>query len=239
MVTLRFVTHFASLVLVGSFALGCSSNATGSAAAPSATDAPEAAPVAETTTTRTKDAAPTQPAVLGQAAPDFTLTDLDGKTHRLADYRGKTVVLEWFNPDCPFVRQSHTEGTLKGLAQTMVGDDLVWLAVNSGAPGKQGHGREANQAGRTRYGIDHPILLDPSGAVGKAYGAKRTPHMYVIDPTGKLVYRGAIDNSKGGDLEDVSEVENYVAKTVTLVRAGQSVDLGETPAWGCTVKYAN
>ena len=194
--------------------------------------ATEAAPAAPSTV------APAEPAVLGRAAPDFTLTDLEGKSHKLSDYEGKTVVLEWFNPDCPFVRQSHTEGTLKGMADKFVGDDVVWLAINSNAEGMQGHGKAANEAGRERYGIEHPILLDPNGAVGKAYGAKRTPHMYVIAPGGKLVYRGAIDNSKGGDLEDVPEVENYVAKTIELVKAGQPVDMGEVPAWGCTVKYA-
>lgn len=203
------------------------------------------APEPSTTPTATESTPATAPttsapethAVLGQPAPDFSLTDLEGKTHELSAYKGKTVVLEWFNPDCPFVNQSHTEGTLKGMAKNFIGDDLVWLAINSNAEGMQGHGKAANEAGRDRYGITYPILLDPTGEVGRAYGAKRTPHMYVIDPTGKLVYRGAIDNSKGGDLEDVPEVENYVAKTIELVKAKQPVDMGEVPAWGCTVKY--
>jgi len=213
-------------------AIGCSTKST----APEPTATPTATEAAPPATTK----APTEPAVLGQAAPDFTLSDLDGKTHKLSDYAGKTVVLEWFNPDCPFIRQSHTEGTLETMAKDMVSDELVWLAINSNAEGKQGHGKGANEAGKKKYGIEHPILLDPTGEVGKAYDAKRTPHMYVIDPSGKLVYRGAIDNSKGGDLEDMDvEVENYVAKTIELVKAGKPVDMGETTAWGCSVKYAD
>src|SRR5690606_13798787 len=131
-------------------------------------------------------------AVLGAEAPDFELTSLDGEKVKLSDYRGKTVVLEWFNPQCPFVKQSHTEGTLKGMAKRYRDDGVVWLAINSNKAGSQGASVEAMKEGRESFGIDYPILLDPDGTVGKAYGAKHTPHMYVIHPDGRLVYRGAL-----------------------------------------------
>ena len=127
---------------------------------------------------------------VGDKAPAFTMpTDGGGKVS-LAAHRGKVVVLEWFNPDCPFVNQAHLEGNLKGLAKKH--PEVVWIAINSNAAGKQGHEPERNRAGRERFGIDYPIALDADGAVGKAYGATRTPEIYVIDPEGNLVYRGAL-----------------------------------------------
>src|SRR5690606_9499134 len=134
-------------------------------------------------------------AKIGQPAPDFALPDLDGKTVRLSDFKGKTVVLEWFNPDCPFVKKAHGEGALKDMAARTAEKGVVGLAINSGAAGKQGHGKERNIKAKADYGMGHPILLDETGATGRAYGAKRTPHMYVVDPKGVLVYAGAIDNT--------------------------------------------
>lgn len=189
-------------------------------------------------------AAPASPAkaALGQPAPDFELTGLDGAKAKLSDHQGKMVVLEWFNADCPYVKNAHTIGSLKGLAKRLkatYGDELVWLAVNSNAEGKQGHGDEANRAGKEKYGIDYPILYDLDGKVGKAYGATNTPHMYVIDKTGKLVYAGALDNSGSGDPEDAEpELINYVEKALEDVKAGRPVNEAETKAWGCSVKYA-
>jgi peroxiredoxin len=137
-------------------------------------------------------------AKLGEPAPGFSLPDLDGGTVSLADFAGKTVVLEWFNPDCPFVKYAHAEGPLATMAATQAQADVVWLAINSGAPGKQGHGVERNREAKTEWKLEHPILLDEDGAVGHAYGATSTPHMFVVDPTGTLVYAGGLDNAPLG-----------------------------------------
>lgn len=208
-------------------------------AAPTAEGPADATPTVPSPDAPSPDApSPSSRAAIGQPAPDFTLTDLEGKTHRLADHRGKIVVLEWFNPGCPYVRQSHEHGTLKGLGGRLAEGGVVWLAINSNAPGKQGSGAEANREGVDRFAMTYPVLLDERGEVGKAYGATHTPHMYVIDREGVLVYAGAIDNSRGGDLEDVPAVESYVELAVAAVEAGKPVDEAETKAFGCTVKYA-
>jgi peroxiredoxin len=181
------------------------------------------------------------PAKVGAPAPDFALPDLDGKTVKLSEYKGKTVVLEWFNPECPFVRASHTKGSLVGEAKKHTGKGIVWLAINSGAPGKQGAGAEKSRTGLKTYGLEHPVLLDESGAVGHQYGATNTPHMFVIDKTGKLVYRGAIDNSPDGEGESPQggKLVNYVDAALDDLAAGRAVQTAETRAYGCGVKYAN
>jgi peroxiredoxin len=181
------------------------------------------------------------PAKVGAPAPDFALPDLDGKTVKLSEYKGKTVVLEWFNPECPFVRASHTKGSLVGEAKKHTGKGIVWLAINSGAPGKQGAGAEKSRTGLKTYGLEHPVLLDESGAVGRQYGATNTPHMFVIDKTGKLVYRGAIDNSPDGEGESPQggKLVNYVDAALDDLAAGRAVQTAETKAYGCGVKYAN
>ena len=184
-------------------------------------------------------AAASSPAEIGKPAPDFTLPDLDGRSTKLSDYLGKTVVLEWFNPGCPFVNASHTKGQLKELARKEVARGVVWLAVNSAAPGKQGHGVEANRAGKEKFGLTHPILLDESGSVGHAYGAAHTPHLFVVDAKGVLVYAGAIDNSPDGEGESPSggQLVNYVEQALEDLRAGKAVRTPKTEAYGCTVKY--
>jgi peroxiredoxin len=176
---------------------------------------------------------------VGQAAPDFTLADTDGKSHTLSALRGKVVVLEWFNPDCPFVRASHTKGSLVGLAAKHQATGAVWLAINSGAPGKQGHGAARNARARTEYALSYPVLLDETGRVGKLYGAERTPHLYVIDAQGTLVYRGAIDNSPDGEREEPQggKLINYVDDAVAALAAGKPVSVPETKAYGCSVKF--
>jgi peroxiredoxin len=196
-----------------------------------------------------KGSAPTAPAVaepsvagpaqIGAAAPDFTLTDLDGKSVSLSQFKGKVVVLEWFNPGCPFVRASHTVGSLKGLADKYSSDNVVWLAINSGGAGKEGAGVEASREGVTRFGIHYPVLIDDTGKVGKLYGAERTPHMYVINPEGVLVYRGAIDNSPDGEGQspEGGKLVNYVDGAISAVRSGAKVSPAETKAYGCGVKY--
>jgi peroxiredoxin len=174
------------------------------------------------------------PAAVGQKAPAFELTDTDGRTHSLADYAGKTVVLEWFNPDCPFVVYAHGKsGPLASQPARVMDADTVWLAINSGAPGKQGHGLDRNRAARTEYGMTYPVLLDDTGDVGRAYGARTTPHMFVIDPAGTLVYAGGLDDApmgKGGST-------NYVDACVTELDAGRPVSTPSAKAYGCSVKY--
>lgn len=189
----------------------------------------------------TAHAAPTtlESAKLGAAAPDFELPDLDGKLVKLSSFRGKTVVLEWFNPGCPFVKASHTKGSLVDTAARHEKNGVVWLAINSGAKGKQGHGLEANREGKQRFNLAHPILLDESGTVGRAYAAAHTPHMFVIDPKGVLVYRGAIDNSPDaqGESPTGGKLINYVDTAVAEVVAGKPVATSQTEAYGCSVKY--
>lgn len=186
-------------------------------------------------------AAPLAGAPLGKPAPDFTLADLDGNKVSLSSFRGKTVVLEWFNPECPFVKAAHESRSLKGMGKRIseANKDVVWLAINSGAPGKQGAGADVNKSAKSRFGITYPVLLDESGEVGKAYGATRTPHMFVIDKDGVLVYRGAIDSSKGGEPEPGDKVTNYVDAALADLAAGKAVATPETEAFGCSVKYAS
>jgi peroxiredoxin len=178
-------------------------------------------------------------AQVGAAAPDFTLKDLEGKAVKLADHRGKVVVLEWFNPDCPYVKASHTKGSLAGAARRHTQKEVVWLTINSGAPGKQGAGAERNRDARRAFNLEHPLLLDESGEVGRAYGATNTPHMYVIDKAGKLVYKGAIDNSPDGEgaSPQGGKLVSYVDAALEDLAAGRPVRTAETKAYGCGVKY--
>jgi len=200
-------------------------------------------PAASSGTTPAAPAAksPTGKAAVGSPAPDFTLTDLDGRSVTLSSFKGKTVVLEWFNPGCPFVRKAHTVGSLKDTPSRALAAGVVWLAVNSGAPGKQGYGVEANRKTAAEYGMSYPVLLDEGGAVGHAYGATNTPHMYVVDPQGTLVYRGAIDNSPDGEGQSPTDgtLVNYVDAALTALRAHEPVKTPETKAYGCGVKYAS
>ena len=175
-------------------------------------------------------------AELGALAPDFTLTDLFGNTHTLTDLRGKTVVLEWFNPGCPVVVRTHTSGPLVDMGNEVTGDDIVWLAINSGAPGKQGHGVETNMNAAEKWGMSYPVLMDEEGVVGQRYRAKTTPHMYVINPEGQLVYNGAIDNSPNG--RPGGEYQNFVSMALECVAEGREIDFGARP-YGCGVKYAS
>jgi peroxiredoxin len=175
-------------------------------------------------------------AEVGSLAPNFTLTDLDGEAHTLADLRGKIVVLEWFNPGCPVVKRAHTTGPLAGMGNELMNDGVVWLAINSGAPGKQGHGAVANKKAAAQWKLRYPVLIDEEGAVGRSYRALTTPHMFVINPTGHLVYDGAIDNSPSGRLS--SEHQNFVAMALECIASGEEVDFGATP-YGCSVKYAS
>jgi peroxiredoxin len=178
---------------------------------------------------------------VGKPAPEFKLKDLDGKDHSLGAHKGKVVVLEWFNPECPFVRNAHTKGSLKGLAAKHTTNGVVWLAVNSGAPGKQGHDVEAKREGAKNFALGNPILRDESGALGRAYGATNTPHLYVIDKNGVLVYAGAIDNSPDGEGESPTDgtLINYVDAALADLAAGKAVRTARTKAYGCSVKYGS
>jgi len=179
-----------------------------------------------------------QTAELGKPAPTFELKDVNGKAVKLADFRGKTVVLEWFNPGCPFVKYAHGEGPLKDPAKRPGADraDVVWLAINSSAAGKQGNGVELNKTATAEWKMTYPLLIDEKGDVGRLYGAKTTPHMYVIDATGKLVYRGALDNAPLGRPAD-KETVNYVQAALADLAAKKPVRTAETQAYGCSVKY--
>lgn len=175
------------------------------------------------------------------AAPDFTLRDLDGGTVTLAGLRGKVVVLEWFNPECPFVQRSHTEGSLVGMAKRQTAKGVAWYAINSGAPGKQGSGAEASRKGQKALDVENPILLDETGTVGKAYGATNTPQMFVIDATGNVVYSGAIDNSPDGEGKspEGGTLVNYVEQALDDLAAKRPVRTPKTKAYGCSVKYGS
>jgi len=192
------------------------------------------APVATTNASMAK-------ATVGSPAPDFTLIDLDGKAVSLSSFKGKTVVLEWFNPGCPFVRKAHTVGSLKNTPGRALAEGVVWLAVNSAAPGKQGNGVEMNRKVAGEFAMTYPVLLDESGMVGHAYGATNTPNMYVIDPAGTLVYRGAIDNSPDAEGQSPTDgkLVNYVEEALAALKAHQPVKVPETKAYGCGVKYAS
>jgi peroxiredoxin len=216
--------------------------ATAACGRPSSSGEPAATVPVPTTTGAAVAPAAMAKAAIGSTAPDFTLTGIDGHPVTLSGLKGKTVVLEWFNPGCPFVRKAHTVGSLKDDAARATADGgVVWLAINSAGPGKQGNGADANRKVADEYGMKHPILLDEDGRVGRAYGATNTPNMYVIDPQGTLVYRGAIDNSPDGEGLSPSDgkLVNYVDEALAAVKAHQPVKVPETKAYGCGVKYAS
>jgi peroxiredoxin len=178
-------------------------------------------------------------AVVGKAAPAFSLTDMDGKTVKLSDFKGKFVVLEWVNFDCPFVRKHYGSENMQKLQKTYTGKDVVWITICSSAPGKQGHltAAEAKEATAERGASPTEFLLDPKGVTGKAYGAKTTPHMYVIDPKGKLLYNGAIDDTPSTKVADVPTSKNYVVAALDAAMAGKPVENATTKPYGCSVKY--
>jgi len=169
---------------------------------------------------------------IGTQAPDFTLTDHMGKTHKLSDYQGKVVVLEWVNPDCPFVVRHYKADTMTNLAKQFGEKDVVWMAVNT----TKYFDQEANAKFAKAEGISYPVLDDHTGEVGRMYHAKTTPHMFVIDAKGMIAYNGAIDDDPKGKNETVT---NYVAAAVKDVLAGEKVENATTKPYGCSVKYAD
>jgi len=179
--------------------------------------------------------------VVGKPAPDFALKDLTGKEIRLSSYKGKVIVLEWFNPGCPFVKASHSVGSLVDTARRATKDGVVWLAINSGAPGKQGNELAMNADAARTWSLSHPILRDESGVVGKSYGATNTPNMFVIDKSFAVVYAGAIDNSPDGEAKSPQggKLVNYVDAALGDLAAGRPVQTAVTKPYGCGVKYGS
>lgn len=178
-------------------------------------------------------------ATVGQPAPSFTLTDTKGTTHSLADFAGKTVVLEWFNHECPFVKKHYGAGNMQKQQDAATGNGVIWLAINSSAPGKQGHvnAEQANAVLGEWKANPTAFLLDHDGTVGRAYGAKTTPHMYVIDGTGVLRYNGAIDSNPSADPADIPGATQYVDAALADLAADRAVARGTTQPYGCSVKY--
>lgn len=179
-----------------------------------------------------------QPQV-GAAAPDFRAKTASGESVKLSDYRGKTVVLEWTNKGCPFVQKHYKSGNMQNLQQQAEADGVVWLTVNSSAPGKQGYvdGEAANAEMKEYKTSPTAYLLDPKGTIGRGYGATATPHMYVIDKKGVLQYMGAIDDIPTAKMEDVKGAQNYVSGALAALAAGKSPDPAATRSYGCSVKY--
>ena len=178
---------------------------------------------------------------IGKAAPDFKLTGDDGKAHSLADYKGKTVVLEWVNEGCPFVKKHyHQSGNMPALQKKYTDKGVVWLSIVSSGEGMQGHWAspaEAAEFKTAQKGAMTAILLDPEGTVGQAYGAKTTPHMYIVDKAGKLAYQGAIDNIASAKAKDIPKATNWVAQALDELAAGKAVSVSQTRSYGCSVKY--
>lgn len=178
---------------------------------------------------------------VGSLAPEFTGTDTHGHAHRLSDFRGKYVVLEWTNKDCPYTRKQYDSGNMQRLQREWTAKGVVWLTILSSAPEKQGYMTAAEEnAWITKvHAAPTAAILDPSGTIGQAYAAKTTPHMFVIDPAGKLIYDGAIDDHPTTDVADVPVSKNYVSAALREAMAGEPVTMAYTRPYGCSVKYAN
>ena len=172
-------------------------------------------------------------------APDFKLNDLSGVEHKLSDFKGKWVVLEWFNKDCPFVKKHYGSENMQGLQSAYTKKGVVWLTINSSAPGNQGH-ETAAEAAKTKEALKSTssfILQDPKGVVGRMYGAKTTPHMFVISPEQVVAYAGAIDDTPSSDPADISKSKNYVSMALDSAMNGKAVTVASSKPYGCGVKY--
>lgn len=176
---------------------------------------------------------------LAAPAPGFSLKDADGRVRTLAEFRGKVVVLEWINEGCPYVKK-HYQGNMQSLQKAAVADGVVWLSVCSSAPGQQGHvdGAGAKRFIAARGAAPTAFLLDPTGVAGKAYGAKTTPHMYIVDQAGQLVYQGGIDDKPTANVADIAGATNYVKAALADLKAGRPVKVAFSKPYGCAVKYA-
>ncbi|MBN1587534.1 MAG: thioredoxin family protein [Candidatus Omnitrophica bacterium] len=174
---------------------------------------------------------------IGELGPDFSLPDTNGKQHSLSDYRGKYVVLEWLNHDCPFVRKHYDSGNMQSLQRKYTAQGVVWLSIVSSAPGKQGNfpPERAGELTRDKGAFPTAVLLDESGKVGRAYGSKTTPHMHILDPDGIRIYNGAIDDQPHGEIGP--DTRNWVAQALDQVLDGRKVSTPATQPYGCSVKY--
>jgi peroxiredoxin len=178
---------------------------------------------------------------LGSAAPAFTLTDSNGRARTLSEFKGKTVVLEWTNHQCPYVGKHYRGNNMQALQRKWTGQGVVWLSVISSAPGEDGHvtPQQANQLTAERKAAPSAVLFDPKGVTGRAYGARTTPHMYIINGDGVLVYAGGIDDQPTARLEDLKSAKNYVDQALTEMAQGKPVSASRSRAYGCSVKYAS
>lgn len=176
---------------------------------------------------------------VGDKAPAFSLKDMNGKEIKLSDYAGKTVVLEWLNHGCPFIRKHYDSNNMQTLQSLYTKRDVVWLSIISSAPGKQGHSTPAKAKADVAQNKAKPttVLLDEDGTVGQAYSAKTTPHMYIIDKDGKLAYQGAIDSIPSADPSDVEKADNYVKLALNSYLDGKEIKIKQTKPYGCSVKY--
>jgi peroxiredoxin len=177
----------------------------------------------------------------GTTAPDFKGTDSNGVQHSLSEYRGKYVVLEWANKGCPYDQKHYLSGNMENLQKEWTAKGVVWLSVISSAPGQQGYvtPAEENDYLKTMHAAPTAVLLDPTGAIGHLYEAKTSPHMFVIDPAGKLIYEGAIDNKPTTDQADVKGADNYLNDALDASMSGKPVAVTTTRPYGCSVKYAH
>jgi len=178
-------------------------------------------------------------AAVGQPAPDFTLTDIGGKPVKLSDFRGRHVVLEWVNPECPYVQKHYGSGNMQGLQKEAGAKNVAWVVINST---RKGHSEFKSPADMREWMKDmsaNPAatVLDPDGKVGRAYGARTTPHMYIVDPKGQLVYAGGIDDKRSTRQEDVKTAKNFVRVALGETLAGKPVSAANTPPYGCSIKY--
>lgn len=175
----------------------------------------------------------------GEMAPDFSLQGADGKAYKLSQFKGKTVVLEWFNKDCPYVKKFYDSKTTQGLQKDAAGKSVVWLTIISSASGKEGHlaAADAQKVMIEKGMASTALLLDDKGVVGKLYSAKTTPHMFVIDKAGKLAYQGAMDDRPSATMKSLEGATNYVTAALASVEKGEPVKTASTTPYGCSVKY--
>lgn len=180
-------------------------------------------------------------AVVGRTAPAFTLPDGNGQNHSLAEYKGRLVVLEWFNPECPFVGKHYGSGHMQSLQKEWTGKGVVWLTIDSSAPGRQGYldASRAQALAKERGLSSTALLLDPEGKVGRAYAARTTPHMFVVDKAGTVAYAGGIDDKPSTDKADLAVARNFVAAALGELAAGKPVSVTSSQPYGCSVKYAD
>lgn len=180
-----------------------------------------------------------QQARLNETAPDFKLKDSNGKEHSLSDFKGKIVVLEWINFECPFVKKHYDSKNMQSLQEKYTAKGVIWLAICSSAPGKQGNfsSEEINKRSKDHNAKFTAYLIDEDGKVGKMYGAKTTPHMFIIDKDGKFVYAGGIDDKASTDVEDVKTAKNYVSAALDELLNGKQVTTQSSTPYGCSVKY--